>query len=171
MRLYHFTARDYLPDILVNGLTRGAVPTSPTEGFQAPWLTDDPDPTGARQAWHGPGKLAKSALRLTVDIPGDDPQLHYWPTLARALGVRFKWYQTVNRWGGGQAEHWYVYRGGIPPAWITEIMETRGPRAGQPYRAAKREHPKLPAGQAPVRHLHDSAAMERRVTMSGSLGE
>ena len=46
MILYHFTAAEYLESILKDGLNRGDVPLSPTEGVNGVWLTTDPNTEG-----------------------------------------------------------------------------------------------------------------------------
>ncbi len=46
MLLYHFTAVEYIEQIKAEGLTRGDVPTSQTEGLNAVWLTSDRNPGG-----------------------------------------------------------------------------------------------------------------------------
>ena len=46
MLLYHFTAPEYIEQIKAEGLTRGDVPTSSTEGINAVWLTSDRSPDG-----------------------------------------------------------------------------------------------------------------------------
>jgi hypothetical protein len=44
--LYHFTARELLPGIARDGLSRGQVPLSPRQAINAVWLTTDGDPSG-----------------------------------------------------------------------------------------------------------------------------
>jgi hypothetical protein len=45
--LYHFTARELLPGIARDGLSRGQVPLPPRQAINAVWLTTDGDPSGA----------------------------------------------------------------------------------------------------------------------------
>ena len=117
MRLYHFTNHLWLPLILDAGISRGDVPTSPTGGFNAPWLTVDPEP--AAQGWvAGTGK---DAVRITVEVPDGDPRLHHWPALAAQLGVDPTWYAVLDRVGGGGSESWYVYEGVVPPGWFVDV--------------------------------------------------
>jgi hypothetical protein len=89
MKRYHCTAKEFLPAILSAGSTQGDVATSPTGGFQAPWLTADPEP--ANQDWKRGAGVNKSAVRLTVDLPDHDPNLRHWPALARERRARWKW--------------------------------------------------------------------------------
>jgi hypothetical protein len=46
MILYHFTGLEYLDAIMEDGLSKGDVPTSATEGKTGVWFTTDQDPAG-----------------------------------------------------------------------------------------------------------------------------
>jgi hypothetical protein len=117
---YHFTSADNLPSIQQNGIFRGDVPTSPTSGFQAPWLTADPSPQ--HQQWTLGG--AKSQVRLTIEIP-DENDDKTWPWLELANSIRPPvedwWLEALNSAGGGGQERWYVYLGVIEPEWIISV--------------------------------------------------
>jgi hypothetical protein len=63
----------------------------------------------------------KTAVRLTVQIPGDDPHLLPWKEAARRLAVTTAYYRELDASGGGGARDWYVYFGVIPPEWIIRI--------------------------------------------------
>jgi len=119
MKLYHFTAEAYLERIKREGITRGDVATSPTGGFNAPWLTNDP--SWESQRWQRGSILDKSEVRITVNIPDDDSKCVYWSTLAGALKVSSQWYLALDDAGGGKSENWWVYRGTVPPEWFEAI--------------------------------------------------
>jgi hypothetical protein len=83
MILYHFTGLEYLDAIMEDGLSKGDVPTSATEGKTGVWFTTDQDSAG-----HGLGvemdlpngrRVAnKRAVRITVSIPSSDRKLMPW---------------------------------------------------------------------------------------------
>jgi hypothetical protein len=115
MRLYHFTSTGHLPGILRRGISRGDVPTSPTGGLNAPWLTADSKAGGqgwARGNW-------KTGVRLTVNVSGS--KLRKWSEYAEEEGVDPKWYDALDRAGGGGSDDWYIYLGTIPVSRIEKI--------------------------------------------------
>ena len=111
MILYHFTSDKYLTYILQYGIRRGDVPTSPFEGFNAPWLTNNP--SWKSQGWSR-GGLDKTAVRLTVHIQDRDTKLKYWPALAKELQVEDFWYKALDATGSNGSNNWFVYLGVIP---------------------------------------------------------
>jgi hypothetical protein len=141
VRLYHFTALEYLPSILEEGLTRGDVPLGPRKfGGNAVWLTLNADPA-AQAFWAGEGeRLAtdeerrhleslfgkpvppgsrfadKRAVLLAVEIPDEDPKLVQWLRFARLRGVNPKWLRNLR-----SSPDWFIYRGAVPTDWIIEI--------------------------------------------------
>lgn len=119
MRFYHFTYPYRVSSILMEGLDTGDVPLSISSGFNAPWVTRDPNPMN--QMWTGfsNGK-GKSGARLIVDIPDDDPNLLWWPAVASAFNVEDWWYKALDRTGGGGSDNWYIYKGVIRPEWIRQ---------------------------------------------------
>jgi hypothetical protein len=121
--LYHFTSRYHLKGIMSQGLIRGDVPTSPMEGFNAIWLTSDPD-AGA-QGWSAGTVFNKTEVRLTVSVP-DIAKLKHWPSLAKKLSVDPGWYHALDEAGGGGSDNWYVYMGTIPPENIEAIERKEG---------------------------------------------
>ena len=135
MRLFHFTATEHLQAILAEGLAKGDVPISPTEGVNAVWLTTDDDPDGhglsdgrlltreeraacARVLGREPPEnarfLNKRAVRIKVMIPSSDRRLVHWPKWARKRLDR-DWYSTLDRTGGGKSASWYLFFGCITP--------------------------------------------------------
>jgi len=86
-------------------------------GFNAPWLTSDPE--AGSQGWAGGG--FKTAVRITVQIPDGDDNLYHWPEMAALLKMDPTWYQALHQAGGGGSDDWYVYTGVIPPAWFLDV--------------------------------------------------
>ena len=116
--LYHFTSTWHLKQISKHGICRGDVATSPNGGFNAPWLTTDPDRTNQR--WARGSCFDKTAVRLRVDIPMEERgNLRHWPDLAKGLRIKRAWMAGLKR--GGNANNWYLYLGHIPPEWILDI--------------------------------------------------
>ena len=72
LTMYHFTNHFHMPSIENSGLNRGDVATSPFGGYNAVWLTTDPNPEA--QGWSN-GGINKTAIRITVDIPDTDAHL------------------------------------------------------------------------------------------------
>lgn len=138
MILYHYTAREYLTDILAEGLMKGDVPTSPTESLNAVWLTSDPNPNGhglsrggiptlaervAWEQWTGERMSDdarfpnKRAVRITVRIPSNDRKLAPWLKWSRRR-LDPAWLKDLHSAAGGgrQPRTWYLYFGIIPPS-------------------------------------------------------
>jgi hypothetical protein len=130
MILYHFTALEYLEPILAEGLTKGDVPMSQTEGRNAVWFTTDPNPEGhglsdgrpmteaERSAYSRafgvmppPGARFpdKRRVRIQVVIPSTDRALKAWIPWARKR-LDPQWMATLTRLGGGQAKAktWFI---------------------------------------------------------------
>jgi len=121
MLLYHFTSVDNLPGIKKHGLFRGDVPTSPTDGYQAPWLTSNP--CWHKQLWSKGSSVNKTQVRLTITLPDEDERLRFWPSLAKEIGIKNWWYKALDRAGGRGSRFWYVYHGVIPWEAITAAEE------------------------------------------------
>jgi hypothetical protein len=150
VKLYHFTALEYIESIEREGLTRGDVPLKPKgRGLNGVWLTRNPDVEA--QGWASKprvlsdeeradyatvfGKMPppgsriadKRAVRITVDIPGKDSRLKVWTKYARLRGVKRDWMRALDKAGGGSSSDWFVYFGEIPPEWIQQV-EVRAER-------------------------------------------
>lgn len=121
--LYHFTARLYLPSILRNGINKGDVATAPDHGFNAPWLTTDPE--FGSQPWDRGSFLDKTEVRLTVEVPEGDQNLWSWPYIAEKYNIDPIWLATMTH-DGVKSNSWFARLGGIPLMWITEIKERKG---------------------------------------------
>jgi hypothetical protein len=149
--LYHFTARELLPGIARDGLSRGQVPLSPRQAINAVWLTTDGDPSGhgladgvglpehliaiARRLNEDPSSvvtLNKRAIRFAVKLRSRDPDLVHWPRWSKRV-LAPDWYEALNRAGGGKAPTWYLYFGVIAPGLIEPIdVATATPLDGWP---------------------------------------
>jgi hypothetical protein len=124
MRLYHYTALLYLPDIMREGLTRGEVPldlrgvltgTSPSH----PNLTGSANPAGQDRARGS--ALDKTKVRITVDVPDGDPLLVRWLDLCRQHRTPRDLIRRLDR--HGQGKFWWIYRGVIAPDWFDAVRE------------------------------------------------
>jgi hypothetical protein len=139
MLLYHYTAKEYLANILAQGLTTGEVPVTWNDVLNGVWLTNDPDPAEhglcdardltpeeRRLAGVPDGKPArfpnKRAVRITVMIPSTDRNLTPWPSWAKRR-LTPEWYATLDRVGGGKSKTWFVYWDVIPPSHFREVLD------------------------------------------------
>jgi hypothetical protein len=146
LKLYHFTAREYLPAIAREGLWKGQVSVTATDHLNAVWVTSAPDP--GRGSHHGltdgrmltpqekalcglpsdaPARFPdKRAIRLTVMIPRGDRKLVPWNTWSRKR-LAPQWLSTLEGVGGGAAaaRTWFLYWGAIPNKWVSEAMDWR----------------------------------------------
>ena len=124
LRLFHFTARIYLPVIMSDGIRWGDVPLSAKTRRNAVWLTSLHG--RHKQQWIGGTKKAildKSEIRLTVEIPSvNDPLLFKWVDFAK-VHVDPQTFKELDQTGGGWSDHWYVYFGIIPWNWVVEGRE------------------------------------------------
>lgn len=121
MRLYHFTAMSRLKSIQERGIVKGDVATSPSEGFNAPWLTRNSNHN--EQGWQAK-EIAhedKTTVRLTVEVPDGIHTLRHWPELAKELEIEDWWYAALDKSGSGGSEDWYVFLGTIPYEWVTNV--------------------------------------------------
>ncbi len=118
MKLYHFTSEAHLPLIREEGITRGDVPIGPAEGFVAPWLTREH--RFSEQPWTHGSVYDKAAVRITVEIPDDHPNLYSWRQLVEIWDIPRWWVDALEAVGGPMAKH-YVYLGGVPVEWIVEV--------------------------------------------------
>ena len=125
---YHFTSLWHFEAILTEGyISRGDVPLTPSGGYNALWLTKDPD--WDRQGWAGGSEICKTEVRLTIMLPDEAlPYLKHWPELANAENVEERWYRALAQ-GGGNPEDWYVFMGRIPLRWVLE-GKIRDPATG-----------------------------------------
>ncbi|MCL4069325.1 hypothetical protein M3484_22460 [Pseudomonas sp. GX19020] len=131
MILHHYTALEYLPKIMAEGLTRGEVPMTRTFCLNAVWFTTQTSPLGHELTDGRPLTLQEKALlglppdsphrfpnkravRITVDLPPD--AVTEWIPWARGRIDR-EWLRVVNKSGGGmvKARSWYMSFNPISP--------------------------------------------------------
>lgn len=156
MILYHFTCWEHLPAILKEGLTRGDVPTSATEGVTAVWLTTDETPLGHGLSDGGQlpreeveelyrmGKVPspdvivetadKTEIRIAVEISSLSSRLKKWDKWAKKR-LDPHWLNTLHQADGEAFETWWLHFGTIPPNKFAAV-EVRGPNGYEPYREA-----------------------------------
>jgi hypothetical protein len=126
MRLYHFTSEYHLSRILATGVLRVTDPNlmvEPLAGSGVVWLLDMPDPWDDNlDASHGLTE-AKTAVRITVDVP----DARAWLDWLTSRVFQPTWVQAIIDTGGGvdAARHWWVVPRPIPrPEWI-EVRNMR----------------------------------------------
>jgi hypothetical protein len=111
MLLFHYSALEYLPSILRNGIHVGEVPITryQEDCRNAAWLTSDQHAGG-----HGldGSRLDKRAVRITVKTPSGDRRLVWWPRYGKKR-LEHGWYKTLHDTGGGKSRSWYLYFGVI----------------------------------------------------------
>lgn len=117
--LYHFCAGFDVRSILSSGLSKGMTPIWENGKFhterKTQWMTEDGAP--GRQSWNTQNLLpySRTEYRLTIRIP-----FSHRKKLVRAGDFMAQYPKEnaglVANWPG--SEHWFVYRGTIPPAWI-----------------------------------------------------
>ena len=134
MIFYHFTCEEHIEAILREGLARGEVPLTRSCVLSAPWLTTDPTPYGHGLSFGGampraqerflrasnpglpPGRLRladKSAIRIAVEVPLNDPALVRWQDWAKGR-LAPAWYAALRRSGGQRHATWWLYWSVIP---------------------------------------------------------
>ena len=104
-RLYHFTHPERIEDIIAEGLIYGDVPTSPSGGFNAVWLTSDRNPIS--QGWTQGG--ARQRLASPLISLKKNKTIARWLDLAKEANVEKWWLEVLNATGGGGQRNWYVF--------------------------------------------------------------
>lgn len=126
MRLYHYTAGEYLRGIAKHGLTVGDVmlDATSTAGLIGVWFTTSPSPNG-----HGvdTSALDKQRFRLTVEVPADDERLVKWvdwaPDHVTPQAIAILKSSAAKASGVDVADTWHVYFGWIKPEWIIDAVD------------------------------------------------
>lgn len=140
MILYHHTAEEHLDQILREGLTKGDVPTSQTEGVNGVWFTTSASPEGhgllggrlmsdderefyrrLRGFLPPPGARYpnKKAVRITVMIPSTDRRLVPWSKWGRKH-CEPQFFKALNECGP-MHKSWFIYFGAIDPSRFTSV--------------------------------------------------
>ncbi len=123
MTLYHFTCRPWLPIIQYEGIVRGIAPISADDFREMPNLTSDGDPFA--QKWGQPRAgftpHLRVCVRITLEIPPDDPRLISFDDFAARHGMTGEFCAQLDEQGGFGAKHWYYYEGVVTPDKITAV--------------------------------------------------
>jgi hypothetical protein len=119
MKLYHYTSRWHLPHILKTGLSIGDVPTTPTGGFNAVWLTDRKTDK-LRWAALEFCSVNKTEVLLEVELEPSD-KLVTWAEVCITHEVEKSWAKALSH--GCDSAHWYLYLGTISADLITIIKQ------------------------------------------------
>jgi hypothetical protein len=112
LTFYHFTRPVYVPIILSRGLRKGDIPLSQTTGFNAVWLSKDPNHLKALSSWDG-DDCEKRNAGFKLQLAASDPNLKKWTDVARMYKMDPGWYRRLNETRGYGADSWWVYRGKI----------------------------------------------------------
>lgn len=128
MRLYHYTAGEYLRGIAKHGLTVGAVSTDHTldNCIVGVWLTSSESPLG-----HGFDVMnnhSKRQFRISADVPTSDGKLVKWSEWAKKnLSPLAAWHLkqiAASVDGVDASDTWFVYFGWIKPESIVGVTDT-----------------------------------------------
>lgn len=148
MRLYHFTAAEYLRGIAQEGLTVGDVPTDihKMRGRIGVWLTSTPTPEGHGLAG---SRYDKAGFRIEVDIDDNAPLLARWsdwslrnvtPETRRILNNA-----AARETGQDLSDTWWVYFGWIRPEQIVGVSDTETGEAVEDWATICPLHVSVPA--------------------------
>src|SRR5687767_12564214 len=122
MRLYHYTAPQFVAGIKREGITWGRLPVWGGDRItllpRYQWLTDEDK---WDQPWN-PRKTIKydrTAWRVVVVVPKSERRhLFRWRDLAAKLRLPDQAVTTLNMNGEVDDSHWWVYAGLIPRLWL-----------------------------------------------------
>lgn len=141
---YHFTSREALESIVAEGLNQGEAPMSHYRVAKAVNLTTDRNPHGhgldmgghvvteaesalfTRKGFDIPAGtifVEKRAVRITVKLPSNDPNLKSWRSWSRKHceeGYAEHLEQTAGM-QGRKAKTWWLYFGTVPPSAFTAV--------------------------------------------------
>ncbi len=123
MKLYHFTADQFLRGIRNEGITRGVFPLVMKKQLvfakNCQWLTTE---SSYEQPWHDPDHSTlpydRRRNRLTINIPKQHVRLLLdWNSIKMGFGEYF-----INGFDEHECcRHWYIFKGRIKPSWIREF--------------------------------------------------
>lgn len=116
MRLYHYTCLMNLPAILRDGIIYGEFPLA-VGVTKLGWPSFTSEPFCLEAAWTGDGRLDKTRVRLTVDVPDQFLKCHR--DLWQELKVE-KWFQELMV-PNGDGRNWFVSLQPVPRSVILEV--------------------------------------------------
>lgn len=125
MKLYHFTSKKFITDIVKDGLTKGGIPIINDDNikFITPiqWLTINGN---FEQIWCSKKVLLsydRTEVRLTVKIPNTEinVNLFKWDEFIKANAFKKLSYLNDDE---GDYHNWYIYGGIIKKHWIRNIV-------------------------------------------------
>jgi len=121
MRLYHFTALDYLPEILRDGLSKGAAIVDARTAVNGISLTTNP--LAEKSHWYDRGdSVDRTRIRLSFDIADGDTHLERFADFCKRKRVSREIKRALDPLG--QGKFWWYYWGTIPAGALTvEIRE------------------------------------------------
>lgn len=116
MKLYHYTAIEYMPSIIKSGICKGWTYVTRVHFTKCHWFTANANFDD--QAWQY--YTRKLAVRLSVEFEPHDPALVRWPKYAKMLHIRHDWFEELTRRHNGSRD-WFVYRGVVPFAGVSQV--------------------------------------------------
>lgn len=134
MRLYHYTAFLYLPEILRDGITRGEVPINPhtrTLADNAANLTTSRDALAQQKTW-AEGILDKTKIRIIVEI--QESELMTFGQLKKKYSLSKEWLNRIDPHKEGK--HWYYAFGGVKRSQFVRV-EIRSENRYKPIKDAE----------------------------------
>lgn len=144
--LYHYTSEFHLPLILTTGFLKTTEsnigspslemrPYGEHVGPDVVWLTDVPNVrNGHGLAMPDASYPSKYAVRFSLNVPDAIP----WAKFASDHGINRRWYDLLNKTGGGTARHWWVSPRSIyAPEWQSvDLLGSAAHRANRNPKAA-----------------------------------
>ena len=114
---YHFTRGITLAHILHDenggGLTKGDVRTTHQTGFNAVWLTTDPNPENFKCRGFPVIEQHKKQARITVKLSANDPSLRKWRDVVKDYKIEEQLAKKIETYSGGDPKDHWLYRGKI----------------------------------------------------------
>lgn len=120
--LSHFTSREFVTNILCEGIQLGNVSIGDGRNMRGVGLTKITDPN--RQFWikgrNEPNITLRNSCRIVISLPRNN-RLLTWKRFSKQFGIPLKAYQEINRIGGGTGYEWYISLDPIPPHLIKDV--------------------------------------------------
>jgi len=125
MKLYHFTRRVTLPEILRDGLTKGYVPLDVDTGVHTVCLTVRANAPRCVYGHLGEkDDYNKSGVRIAVEIEPQDTALLRWKYFPERFEVNRRLFRALNVGQEGNPVYdWYIYFGAISAVRFLEVRD------------------------------------------------